>query len=75
MKQSNCKKCGMPIRWIISKNGRWMPADYEEITTVGGETIIKEDGSVMSLCDAGEVGFISHFTTCQYADDFRTKDK
>ena len=59
---TRCKKCGEPINWIITHAGKKMP------TNPGAVTVCTSDGVVVS-------GFIPHWDTCPYADDFREKVK
>ena len=53
-----CKKCKAKIRWIRTKKLEWMPVDFKLIT------IITLEGEIVK-------GFIPHWATCKFADDFR----
>lgn len=55
---TRCKKCGGPIHWIVTKAGKKMPTNPGEVK------ICTEGGEIVS-------GFIPHWDTCPYADDFR----
>lgn len=57
-----CKKCKAKIRWLKTKNGKWMPVDIDLITiiTMSGETI---------------KGYIPHWATCSSPDYFRKNEK
>jgi len=59
---TRCKKCGEPINWITTQNGKKMP------TNPGAVTICTAEGKVVS-------GFIPHWDTCPHADDFREQVK
>ena len=59
---TRCKKCGEPINFIVTTAGRKMP------TNPGAVTVCTPAGEVVS-------GFIPHWDTCPYADDFREKVK
>ena len=58
MSITNCKACGAPIHWIKMKSGRFMPTDREK------QSFVTTDGEVKQ-------GYISHYATCPYADQFR----
>lgn len=70
---SYCKKCSMPIKWIKSPRKKWIPCDPEEITAEGGETLVLRDGNVKKIADPGDKGYIAHWSTCEFADHFRTR--
>lgn len=76
-----CKSCGANLRWIKTKNGKYMPCDAEPIMFAeGGASIyITEEGSVVrgTECekdsDGAKVGYISHFATCPNAGKHRKR--
>ncbi|WP_018130693.1 hypothetical protein [Effusibacillus pohliae] len=81
---SKCRACGTKIRWIQTKNGRYMPVNLEnvsvEVGTLEPDTcIVTEGGSVLwgRHYRGGEIngyivtGRISHFATCPAAGRFR----
>ncbi len=57
-----CKECKAQIRWIKTKNLKWMPVDPKltTIITLEGETI---------------GGYSPHWATCPNANSFRKKGK
>ena len=80
---STCRRCGAPLVWIRTTEGRWMPCD-EGLTEyhVGStpdfeDRIVTEDGRVLQCtfdfqCRPDGLGRIPHWATCPFADDFRT---
>jgi len=59
-----CKKCDAEIIWIIYK-GKPHPVNARPLKSFVSPT------GTWQIMDA----FISHFATCPFADDFRTKKK
>ena len=55
-----CKSCNKEIVWLKTKNGKYMPVNADTIQ--GKETIYDY-----------VKGHISHFSTCEDADQFRSK--
>lgn len=80
---ATCKKCGAPIIWRQSPEGKWMPLDEGLIpykaNANGKDTLFDITGDPIR-CDIVErqPGAIptglarkSHFATCPFANDFR----
>lgn len=89
MKITKCKSCVASITWIKTQNGRSMPCDvpavdYQE-NYKGNATIVTDDGRVLRaniVTSANNSaltpvidgkGYISHFTTCPYANQHRRR--
>ena len=87
MNTTPCRKCGKPIGFIKLKKGTTMPVDPEEeyyIAESGGpNAYVTQAGEVKhgyvsphpdvdKFC---EIGYVSHFATCPYAGNFRSRDK
>lgn len=78
-KQSVCRSCGAPLKWITSRNGKKMPCDAEPIPYWQGtsENLFQEDGTMIRCSLQGTPGmqigtaYRSHFSTCPDADRFR----
>lgn len=80
---STCKKCGAQIIWIKTPRGKSMPVDAEPVTYWEKEKargkVVTPNGEVISCEFTGElqtatgVGFISHWATCPFAENFRQK--
>ena len=77
---SKCRMCNAELKWIVTRAGRKMPVDAEKIRFVpdgsGKETFVTEKGDVITgkrteEWHFGEIGYISHFSTCPYANKFR----
>ena len=85
MRNGKCKGCGAPIVWIGTPGGKSMPCDpdpvlYRARSGAPGK-IVTPNGEVLS-CDldaapeaATGVGYITHFSTCPQAGQFRKKGK
>jgi len=73
---ANCSRCKKPIRWVKLKSGKSNPCDPELYNIQ--DNLIEKDLIVVNE-STGEVGklsklesgYISHFSTCPYAKDFR----
>lgn len=79
---ATCKKCGANIIWIKTKKGKSMPCDSVLITyqanKAGKDTIVTPNGETIRcrLTFNGEatgMGYISHWSTCPNADEFRKR--
>lgn len=77
---ATCKLCGAEIKFIKMKSGKWTPVNKYKHTIKecwGNETLITEQGEIIhgEFCTpeegANNAGYISHFATCQYANEFR----
>lgn len=73
---STCKYCGKKVRWIKSKNGKYIPCDPGQICYripgdgKGSLTLVTQEGKVISAekessSNAEGVAYISHFATCE----------
>ena len=84
MRRGKCRGCGADIVWISTPGGKSMPCDaepvlYREQAGAPGK-IVTPNGQVLS-CEldvapenATGVGYISHFSTCPQAGQFRRKE-
>ena len=81
---TKCRYCGKPIAFIKTAAGKSMPVDTEPVEfwpEFLGEKFVTADGSVKSgmripervKTGAEETGYISHFSTCPYADEARKR--
>lgn len=77
---SRCKKCGAEIHWIRMKGtGKMMPCDTEVKLFGHGSgktTYVTSDGEVRTGQEDPHgiiPGYIPHWATCPYADNFRKK--
>ena len=80
---ATCKSCGAEIIWIETVNGKKMPCDPEQVVYTaqkgGPLKIVTPNGEVLSARqEIGSplttgVGYISHFSTCPYANQHRKK--
>ena len=79
-----CRTCGAEIKFIKMKSGKWNPVDIQKRTVKkdgGKETLITEEGELIrgtfasvEECANG-TGYISHFSTCPNASQFRKRGK
>lgn len=75
---AKCSKCNNPIKWIKLKSGKNNPVDPELYNIQ--DNLVEKDLIVVNEA-TGEVGklsklengYISHFSTCPYAENFRKK--
>ena len=81
MKNEICKGCGASIVWITTAKGKSMPCDatavYYKMNASGKAKIITPNGVVIT-CDivttpdiADGIGYVPHWSTCPYANNFR----
>lgn len=81
-KTSTCRKCGKPIKFIRTTNGKWLPVNPVAVyySLIGNkDRIVTSDGRIVA-CTIVEnitdcIGFIPHWATCEYANDFRRDKK
>lgn len=76
-------KCGAPIRFVLSKNGKFFPCDdrlIEYKADPDGEDWIVDEKSGELIrctfefeCRPTGLGRIPHWATCPYGNDFRKK--
>jgi hypothetical protein len=63
--------------FVTSKKGRAIPCDPDLVTHVlkPGVVVVTTDGQVLrgteESKDTSVQGYISHFASCEYAEDFR----
>ena len=83
MRKGTCRGCGAPIVWIETSAGKSMPCNadpvhYWEKPKAAGK-LVTPNGEVMScefegdLQNATGIGYISHFSTCPKAGQFRKR--
>lgn len=80
-----CRACGQPIWFIQMTTGSMMPVNEQPVAYVPGDgkrVYITEDGNYVHGRDWNksdgkprEFGYISHFSVCPKADEFRKKKK
>lgn len=80
---SKCKKCGQKIFWIKTDKGNSIPCDPNEVVywadPKGRDRVVTPNGEVIACRLTGDdqkatgIGYIAHFATCPYADEFRRK--
>ena len=71
---SKCKRCGAPIFWAPTKNGKDMPVDEAPDRARGN--LVLENGTVRVAAESDDDAFFrytSHFATCPNANEFRKK--
>lgn len=77
---AKCKSCGKEIFFIKTKQGKFMPCDTAPHSVIVGEgnmILLTKNGDVVrgkpaSYDDGADTtGYISHFSTCPAADQFR----
>lgn len=75
-----CRSCGAEIIWVTMQSGKKMPCDAKAVTyradRTGKETFVTEHGLTVRGTadpDGDTVGYISHFTTCPHAEQFRKR--
>ncbi|MCC8079242.1 MAG: hypothetical protein LIO57_04160 [Oscillospiraceae bacterium] len=84
MKEYSCTKCGAAIVWIKTVKGKPMPCDatpvyYIQKPRAGTKRIVTPNGEVIACeltedpCKATGTGFVPHWSSCPYADDFRKR--
>lgn len=82
---AKCRGCGAEIIWIMSSSGKLIPCDpelvrYWQKPKAKGK-IVTPIGEVLSCEFEGEqdeatgYGYVSHFSTCPQAGEFRRKKK
>ena len=82
---ARCRGCGREIEWIKMKTGKSMPVDPERIMywedENGDEALVTPDGEVVKAFTTGNIetatgyGYVSHFSTCPNAGDFRRRGR
>lgn len=79
-----CRSCGKSIHWIELKSGKMMPCDDTFITPAEaniGDVLVTESGRVVqvdkeakyaeAMCGVHCGGYVSHFSTCPQAGEWR----
>lgn len=81
-KTSSCRKCGANIKFIKTIGGKWLPVNPEPVyySLLGNkDRVVTCDGRIVacSIVDMTTdcIGFIPHWATCKYANDFRREKK
>lgn len=72
-KESYCKKCNKPIKFVLTKNHKFMPVDIEPVKSNGHNYLFNEITEQFEILPAEQSGLISHFATCKFANEFRKK--
>ena len=79
-KVCRCRACGAEIKWIRLPSGKKMPCNTGVVLfradASAAESFVTEKGAIVRGTpvadgETGHVGYISHFTTCPQADEFR----
>ena len=82
MNQGICRGCGVPIVFLKSAIGRYIPCDAQLVRyreNPSGKDMVVVDGKGVVRCDLDFEGFatgmarISHFATCPNAKDFKKR--
>ena len=76
---THCSKCGARIMFLRMTSGKKMPVDtnFVNYTAGGKDRIVLTNGKVVAGTvvndpqKADGFGYISHFATCKYANNFR----
>jgi hypothetical protein len=75
---ARCRRCGAPIGFARTANGKMMPLDPEPVED-GNVFVVEAPGSVTAIVASkanptppGEP-HLSHFATCPAAESFRRK--
>ena len=75
---ATCKACGEAIKWIRTRAGKAMPVDADSLAQhelKPGVTVVTETGDVLRggrHIASAAYGYVPHWATCQFADQFRT---
>jgi len=83
MRRGKCRGCGTEIVWIMTSSGKSMPCDpspvpYWQKSKATGK-VVTPNGEVLSCEFQGEpnkatgLGYVSHFSTCPNAAQFKKK--
>lgn len=71
---STCRSCGKPIEWArTEKGGKPMPLDVGERSDDGNLVVVDRGRNVVRYVKAGQGNRVSHFATCENADQHRKK--
>ena len=79
---ARCRGCGAEIDWIRTRAGKNMPVDPEPVFVAvddGSEVFVTDEGEVIhgravpTNDGSAEVAFVSHWSTCPVAGQFRRK--
>lgn len=70
-----CPSCQQNIKFIkMEKSGRFMPVDAALFVAKVDDpemSLVQTDGTMKRGVKVGEVGYVSHFSTCSEPDRFR----
>ena len=85
---AKCRGCGKEIAFIKTVKGKTQPVDPEPVWVkqcAGGKPYIRMDGNYVYGQITGDAeddpdanlikAYVSHFATCEKADDFRNRRK
>ena len=82
---AKCKGCGAEIIWIGTPGGKSIPCNPEEVTywekPKAKGKVVTPNGEVLSCEFTGDpnkatgLGYISHWSTCPCAGQFRRKKR
>lgn len=76
---ANCKSCGRFIKWVKTVKGKSMPVDPDRIKYSEaeiGDILIDDSGNTIkktAFPQPSVRGYISHFSTCPQADEWRKR--
>jgi len=80
---AKCKGCGTEIIWIRMPGGKSMPCDPEQVVywekPKAKGKVVTPNGEVLSCEFSGDlqkatgVGYVSHWSTCPKASQFKRK--
>lgn len=77
MRIASCRSCGEPIIWTETTNGKRMPVDAEPVPAgqwaLDDRYATPRAGKIVKAAGSSEDGFTSHFSTCLFADEHRSR--
>lgn len=77
MRISSCRSCGEPVVWAEMPSGKMCPFDSEP--TPAGQWALDDTthppraAKIVKAEGSSEDGFTSHFATCLFADEHRSR--
>lgn len=79
-KDAACNGCGAPIAWRTTPKGKAMPVEIApsergNVIVSGDVATVLTRGQIAGARAHGQPLYVSHFTSCSKADDYRRKGK
>jgi hypothetical protein len=80
VKLTYCRSCEAPIAWTVTTNGKKMPVDADTVAASSGFRLEDEDSEeplarFVPKAQPGERLYVSHFSTCPNAGDWRGRSR